>query len=437
MKHGLYTSHQREAGVWLLLALLVFAFLMPLEASARRNPDQIHLPTPKSYKDYRLRVITNERRPETGNPIVFKAELIPHLPEDDAKIHFIINGKTYPVDGIHKVHIFEKTGTYKISAVARIGGSHLLNSPPLIVHVVEAWELPVAAISPQKLVVEPGEPAIFTSNSVVDEHSRQWLYWSMSTGHRGSGEEFRIDTRKLAPGKYPVELLLRDDRKRESIQNALLIIKGNGIDENELSVETEDTNPSQATDDGSSFVPPEPELVLHASQTHRLAGKSIVFWIQNAQLGADTLLKLNTGDGDSTPWGRQLRYTHSYPNYGIYTIQATGKTPLGTYTSNAIKVFIWPLWLPVLMVVMGLLLAGIPFFRNKPEEPPAPIINLYFESQNDKGLQKIFHPDNAIGRFLEFEKTADTGVHILIPSAQNNPDNPNPPYNPGQEKKDV
>ncbi len=376
----------------LLFALcFLFAAFAPDLAQAKRKVEQYDLPLPHSYKNYELRVEASERRPEVGKPVILKAIINPEINPDKIEYQFLINGAPIPEPGMHKVHIFEETGTYKISAVAKLGGSYLLNSPPIIVHVIDSWVEPEAAISPAVLNVQLGKNAVFTSLSETDPQSRQWLYWSISSGHRGSGEKFVIKTDNLAVGKYPVELLVKDDRNRESIANAYLLISAAGEEVETLNLDDsgnldESTSITGATS-GSKSTNSNP-IQLRSSHTHRLENMQVVFWIQNAQPGADTELQLDSGDSLITSWSKKLRYGHRYEHFGIYTAKISARSPEGSRHSNTVTVYVWPLWLPVIMVILGLLLAGIPFFRRRQQQQivPKPI---QYQHQADSGQHQL------------------------------------------------
>ncbi len=384
-----------------LLATIIVSLLAGQSANAKRTVEQYNLPNPQSYKDYELRVEASTRRPEVGKPVILKAILNYEINANDVEYQFLINGAPIPEPGMHKVHTFQDTGTYKVSAVAKLGGSHLLNSPPLILHVINSWVTPEAVISPAKLTIRQGEKAVFTSLSETDPESRQWLYWSLSAGHRGSDERFVINTHKLAPGQYTIELIVKDDRKKESITNAYLVIydkdsedpseRGESGDNNGIGAEGVET---LSLDESGHLKPTTYEsddllnLKLHSSHKHRLEKMQVVFWIQNAQPGADTQLQLDTGDKQITPWSKKLRYGHRYESFGIYTSIISARTPEYIIKSNRVTVYVWPLWLPIIMAILGLFLAGIPFFRRRKKQHniPDPI---HYHHHKDPGQHQL------------------------------------------------
>ena len=191
----------------------------------------------------------------------------------------------------------------------------------------------------------------------------------------------------MEPGRYPVELLVRDDRKRESVAHAVLVVTDPDANSD---IETLSLNdPAEPAKENHGGV--NGNLHLHSSHTHRLQNMQIVFWLQNAQIGADTELQLDTGDGVVTDWSRKLRYGHRYQKLGAYTAQITSRSPDGTLQSNRVTVYIWPLWLPVIMLTLGLLLAGIPFFRRHQSLPPAPE-PVHYQQQSDPGQQQLIVP---------------------------------------------
>lgn len=347
--------------------------------------EQYNLPNPTNYKSYKLRVEASSRKVEVGKPVILKAILSPETPPKQIDYQFLINGAPIREPGMHKVHTFRETGTYKISAVAKLGGVYLLNSPPLVIHVIDAWIEPEAIIAPASIVVKQGETAVFGSESEIDQHSREWLYWSVSTGHRGSGPMFSIPTEQLKPGKYPIELIAKDDRNRESTASALLIIVDKDTNVETLTVEGE--NP-----DNLSIAPTfndELDLQLFSSHKHRLEGMPVIFWMQNAQPGAGTELQLDTGDNKVSGWSRRLRYGHAYEHFGIYQARISSKTSTGTKTSEPITVYIWPLWFPVLLMIMGLFLAGIPFFKRQQRLKSEPVYPIYYTVHEDPGHHQL------------------------------------------------
>ncbi len=389
--------------------MLVTAFMIPTSVQAKRKVEQYNLPQPQSYKSYELRVEASTRRPEIGKPVILKAIISPQIDPKKIEYQFLINGAPIPEPGMHKVHTFEEIGTYKISAVAKLGGSYLLNSPPIIVHVIDSWIEPEAVISPAVLTVQPGEDAIFTSHSETAPESRQWLYWSISSGHRGSGEKFIIKTNKLVMGKYPIELLVKDDRNRESTANAYLI-----INDSEKEVETLTLDASGNLDDTISDTNNSVRhaLQLHSSHTNRLEDMQVVFWIQNAQPGADTELQLDSGDGEITPWSRKLRYGHRYTHFGIYSATISSRSPNSNLKSNTVTVYVWPLWLPVMMVILGLLLAGIPFFKRRQRQQIAPE-PITYQHQSSLGQHQLILTSDQETPAVIISHDQDMGQQVL------------------------
>lgn len=371
--------------------------------------EQYNLPNPTNYKSYKLRVEASTRLAEVGKPVILKAILNPQTPPKQIEYQFLINGAPISEPGMHKVHTFRETGTYKVSAVAKLGGVYLLNSPPLVVHVIDAWIEPEAIISPASVVVKQGEPAIFSSESEIDQHSREWLYWSVSTGHRGSGPTFNIPTENLKPGKYPVELIARDDRKRESTASALLVVVDKDTNIETLTIDGENTQ--------SVTTPPvftgELDLQLYSSHKHRLEGMPVVFWIQNAQPGAGTELQLDTGDGKISGWSRRLRYGHAYEHFGIYRANISSKTLSGTNTSEAITIYIWPLWFPILLMIMGLFLAGIPFFKRQQRRKSEPEYPIYYTVHEDPGHHQLIVRSEEQQPSLQVRAHKDSGRQTL------------------------
>lgn len=393
-----------------MLRLLLLCLLLSLSGISYAV-EQYNLPNPTNYKSYKLRVEASTRQAEVGKPIILKAILSPQTPPKQIEYQFLINGAPISEPGMHKVHTFRETGTYKVSAVAKLGGVYLLNSPPLVIHVIDAWIEPEAIISPASIVVKQGEKALFNSESEIDQHSREWLYWSVSTGHRGTGPMFNIPTEHLDPGKYPVELIARDDRKRESTASALLVVVDKDTDIETLTIDGEDTEAITTT---PAFTG-ELDLQLYSSHKHRLEGMPVVFWIQNAQPGAGTKLQLDTGDGKISGWSRRLRYGHTYEHFGIYQANISSKTLSGTKTSDPITVYIWPLWFPILLMIMGLFLAGIPFFkrqqrlRNEPEYP------IYYTVHEDPGHHQLIVSSEEEQPSLLVRTHKDHGKQTLEP----------------------
>ena len=388
----------------LLATIIIMSIMISTPCQARKHVEQFNLPTPANYSGYRLNIEASNHSPEVDQAVIFKAQIDPPLSENKVEYQFLINGAPIAEPGMHKVHMFKESGTYKISAVAKLGGVYLINSPPVIIHVTDAWIAPVAEITPQTLTVNAGEEAVFYSLSETDPKSRQWLYWSVSSGHRGSGNKFTINTRNMLPGNYPIELLLKDDRKSESTDHAFLVISN---EENPEVLDIEDTK-----DKGLPESKPL-DLQLRASNSHRLEGMPVIYWIQNTQIGADTQLQIDTGDSYVSPWGKRLRYGHSYQHFGIYKAQISAKiSASSTQQSNTITVYIWPLWLPVLMVIIGLLLAGIPFFKRyqqQKEEASA----ITYKHYSDPGHQQIIINSEEETPALRISKKAGNTTQAL------------------------
>ena len=433
--HPLFSSSYSPTG-WLprvsplLFAIVLFlSFFILGSASAKRKVEQYNLPNPQSYANYQLRVEASSLRPEVGKPVILKAIIDPSTKPENVKYQFLINGAPIPEPGMHKVHTFDESGTYKISAVAKLGGSYLLNSPPIILHVIDAWVRPEAAISPAVLHVKVGEDAVFTSNSETDPESRQWLYWSISSGRRSNSERFVIKTDDLKAGKYPIELLVKDDRNRESIANAYLIVSDKNNDDDtdgSSAVETLTLDTSDNADSGFGLNNKNGELAslqLRSSHTHRLEDMLIVFWIQNAQPGADTELQLDSGDGNITPWGKKLRYAHRYEHFGIYTSKISARSPNSNTQSNTVTVYVWPLWLPVIMVILGLLLAGIPFFRRRAnQEPVAAPQPIQYTQLVDSGQHQLILTSDKETPAITIRSKNDNGRQTLTEISKNSDD---------------
>lgn len=401
-----------------LAVLLSVGLMLSGPLLAKRKIEQYNLPTPQSFANYELRVEASNRRPEAGQAVIFKAIISPAIDDNDVEYHFLINGAAVPEPGMHKVYTFQETGTYKVSAVARLGGSYLLNSPPVIIHVIEDWLEPEAVISPRTLTVQSGQDAIFESLSEIDPQSRQWLYWSVSTGHRGTGDKFLIKTDKLKPGKYPIELKARDDRKRESIAHAFLVVTDKEVETLTLHGSDDEENMPLTISNSPA------NIELRASHSNRLQDMQIIFWIQNAQPGADTELQLDSGDGLVTPWSKKLRYGHRYQQIGIYQAHINARTPSGDIRSNSMTVYVWPLWLPVLMVISGLLLAGIPFFkrRQRRRKEPAPVS---YQLHPDPGFHQLILTSEQQSPAMVINHSMHSGHQILTVWNQEKNENDN------------
>ena len=419
--YSVFIQEYRTPPPFSLVILAILSLLLfPATLQAKRKVEQYNLPQPPSYSHYELRVEASTRRPEMGKPVILKALISPKININDVEYQFLINGAPTPEPGFHKVHIFEETGTYKISAVAKLGGSYLLNSPPIILHVIDSWLMPEAVITPTVLTVKKGQDAVFTSLSETDPQSRQWLYWSISSGHRGSGEKFIIKTDKLAAGKYPVELLVKDDRNRESTANAFLIISDS---DEKVETLTLDPNGNLDTPSPTSMLDtPNPfNLQLRSSHHNRLEDMLVVFWIQNAQPGADTVLQLEAGDGTITPWSKKLRYGHRYTHFGIYTAKISAKSPQGDLQSNTVTVYVWPLWLPVIMVILGLLLAGIPYFRRH-QRQQLPPKTIQYQHQPDSGQHQLIIGSDEETPAIRIVKKMDNAGQQALTTTDKQPD---------------
>lgn len=344
-------------GLWCLILIVQPSY-------AQKDKANFSIPIPKSYNNYSLRVNTSNRRPEVDEVLILKAEVSPVVAADNITYQFYINGRSLGKGGAHRVYSFEDTGTYKITVVATIG-SFLINSPPIILHVVDAWSQPEAIIDPEVLTVKQGEIAQFVSLSEVAEQSRQWLYWSLNTGHKSNLDNFNIDTKRLSPGRYPIQLLVKDDRGREEVARAVLIVTSSSVQEPlDVAIESKGSPVVKKPDEVDK------KFELRSSHHHQLTYMSVVFWLQNTQYGPDTELRFSPGDNTEYPWSKKIRYNHHYENIGFYSAKMYFRSPEGEGQSNSVLVTVWPRWLPLVIMVFGLLLAILPFYRRFRRQQP-------------------------------------------------------------------
>ncbi len=419
---------------FILMSIITTIILITPSYSLKHETESFSQPNPSNYRDYTLSLKVSNLAPSIGKPVIFKAKIKPYLDESKIAYQFLINGEPIAEAGMHKVHIFQKSGTYNVSAVATLGRSHLLNSATTRIHVSEAWLPPIAAITPEIVTVKTGETAVFQSRSTTDPKSRQWLYWRISTGHRDNRTTFNINTNRLKEGKYPITLLLRDDHKQESTAHATLIInntshqaitptsqtveENNQHDQHDLATQDKTTNTTNTSANTSTPV----DLTFRASHTHRFTGFPIVFWVQNSQIGVNTRLQLDTGDGKLSAWGRRVRYTHLYNNFGTYHAHLLVKASANATTSTAQKtltVYIWPLWLPILIIGVILLLALVWLFKRRKQQLPvtekSPVT---FQHHTDEGYQHITIHEKSEQKTASFtmSQQIDTGTQTLKPS---------------------
>lgn len=393
-----------------------------------------------NYDGYSLSINVSDASPEMGKPVVFNAQIEPELDDSQVSYQFLINGQPIAGTSGQKRYSFTKKGTYKISAVATLGNAHLINSSTKIIHVMSQWITPNADITPKTLRLRTGEKAVFRSSSNVDSKSRQWLYWKISSGHRSTGETFRINTSRFREGQYPITLLLRDDRHNESIARAVLIIDNdpttNPATQNDSQQEAQDTQENQPdnNDDTTATIMQPPRtnttttssltaLSFRASHIHRLSALPIVYWVKNSQIGADTVLQLDTGDGKVTPWSRRLRYTHVYDKLGIYTAELRVKERNSAVVQqrHTLTVYIWPLWLPLGIGGGIILLALYLLFRQrkkaailkKTSEQEAAHIS--YQQHPDEGYQQITITEESEQKTASFtvSQQPDTGTQTL------------------------
>jgi hypothetical protein len=419
---------------FILSSIITTILLVTSSYALKHETEFFSQPNPSNYRDYTLSLKVSNLAPSIGKPVVFKAKISPYLDESKIAYQFLINGEPIAEAGMHKVHIFQKSGVYNISAVATLGRSHLLNSATTRIHVSEAWLPPIAAITPEVVTVKTGETAVFKSTSNTDPKSRQWLYWRISSGHRDNRATFSINTSRLKEGKYPITLLLRDDHKKESTAHATLVInntnsqaitptsqtveKNNQHDQDDLATQDKTANTKNTSTNTSTLI----DLTFHASHTHRFTGFPIVFWVQNTQIGANTRLQLDTGDGELSSWGRRVRYTHLYNNFGTYHAQLLVKTSPNATTSTAQKtltVYIWPLWLPILIIGVILLLALVWLFkRRKQQLPTTEKSPVTYQHHTDEGYQQITIHEESEQKTASFNinQQVDTGTQTLKPS---------------------
>ena len=411
---------------FLLMSIITTIILVTPSYALKHETDSFSQPNPNNYRDYTLSLKVSNLAPSIGKPVIFKAKIEPYLDESKIAYQFLINGEPIAEAGMHKVHIFQKSGTYKISAVATLGRSHLLNSATTLVHVSEAWLPPIAAITPEVLTVKTGETAVFQSTSTTDPKSRQWLYWRISSGHRDNRTTFKINTSRLKEGKYPITLLLRDDHKKESTARAMLIINNTNnqaITSTSPTVEGDNHSAQDnlSVQDKTANTPEQLNLIFHASHSHRFTGFPIVFWVHPPQIGVGTQLKFDMGDGKQSPWGRRVRYSHTYKHSGTYQAQLLVKTSANATSTvqKTLTIRIWPLWLPLLIIGIILLLALVWLFKRRKQQLPVtekkPVT---FQHHTDEGYQQITVHEESEQKTasLTMSQQIDTGTQTLKPS---------------------
>lgn len=381
-----------QCSIYSVFRVFWLAIFIVLQPSSPVYADKVdfNLPATKSYSHYALQMNIVNRRPEVEEAIILEAELTPIVAGEKVSYQFYINGRSIGKGGAHRVYSFEDTGTYKITALAKIG-NFLLNSPPIIIHVIDAWKNPEAVIEPEVLTVRQGEPAQFTSLSETALQSQQWLYWSLSTGHKSNEDKFTIDTARLSPGRYPVQLLVKDDRKNEAVARAILTIKTKASLSGPTVVIEEGDSSEESASDNSKLLP---ALEARSSHRHQLNQMPVVFWLQNTQYGADTELQFDPGDGSYYPWSKKIRYSHRYQGSGFYHAVIHSRSPSGKAKSNTVLVSIWPRWLPLVIVLLGLLFVVLPFHRHYKRQQLAQFMatqetGFYYKQYSASGRHQI------------------------------------------------
>lgn len=293
--------------------------------------------------------------------IEFEGLLRPENMEANINYRLIVDNQQIDSSVPRWKYSFIDAGNYKVIAEVELDGIGLYRSSPVAVHVSSTWQEPVALIEPQSLVIVQGDTADFISQSTHDEKTQLQRFWMDENGGSAKTKGYSIDTKEWDVGEYWVSLRVKDEQGFENTDKIQLIIMA---DRGEV---IEPLEPI----DTPEILPEDIKLSLSASSYHVIAGKSLKFTVTQYPL-TDTEYHIVFGDDDmkdtSQPW-----LEHSYRQFGHYSAFVEVNYQQKILRSEPIKIWVWPSWLVLVFMGVGLLLLAslFKFFKPKIKERKA------------------------------------------------------------------
>ena len=253
---------------------------------------------------------------------------------------------------------FVNAGTYKVVVEVNVAGKITYQSHPIRIQVATTWEQPVAIIEPQSLVVIKGDTATFKSQSSHDKKTAISLLWMDENGGNAKSKSYTIDTRDWEVGEYWVSLRVKDEQGFENTDKAQLIVMEEGGNVDDIIDPT-------AAEEIPKIRPEDIRLSLSASAYHIAEGKPIQFTITQQPL-TEAEYRVVFGDNEEKSTSESW-LEHPYNQFGSYSAYVEMSYQQQTIRSKEIKIWVWPSWLIIGLVGVGLLLLSGLFKLFKPK----------------------------------------------------------------------
>ncbi len=299
------------------------------------------------------------------------------------RYHLIVDEKDIVSDQAFWLYKFDEAGTHRIVAEAHIDGVGTYKSNVLTIKASNTWVEPRAIIEPSTLVVEQGQSATFTSQSIHDKSSKLKLFWMDESGGNDNGKKYTIDTTDWEIGDYWVSLRVKDSRGIENTDKAEIIVtKQGGI--------SEDPSPAEDKPTESQIEPADIKLALSASAYHIIAGKPVKFTVSQQPITNTEYHIIFGDDNDQTtlqPWS-----DHQYNKLGQYSAYVETQYKEKTIASEKIKIWVWPSWFLIGFTGFAILLLASIFKLLSPKihkEIKAKTSHVRYVPIVDEGEQKI------------------------------------------------
>lgn len=240
----------------------------------------------------------------------------------------------------------EKEGIYTVVVAAFNDKGIIAKSSGLTITVNPAWEMPVAKIIPEMIVVNQGDNAEFVSTSTYDLNSSLNYVWESETGHKSVQKQFAFDTSDITPGSYTIKLTVIDDQNNESSSSTMLVVQA-GV--NSISSGKKDSSQAQAGDTNTSS-PNSPTIKLMSSKRFIGVGSSTNIKVVSNSSLSNVLYYFETGDGINTEWITTGEIEHKYDAFGAYRVRAAVKKADKVYYSDNLTIWVFS---PLLFIIMG------------------------------------------------------------------------------------
>lgn len=302
----------------------------------------VEIPKPEEKSVLQLEADVNELK--AGESVTFKLELTPK-PESD-KVHYV-----YTINNEKKANVkstFQWTpeieGIYTMTVAAFSDKGLLAKSSALMMTVKPGWEMPVAKIIPEIMVVQQGDSAEFVSTSTYDLNTRLSYEWTSDTGHSSAKKQFSFDTREVVPGSYSVKLVVTDTNGNQSINSTILVVQVGGHQSSKKQLVDNLSQPNSMTKVIN------PDVKISTSKRFIGTGTPIKFSIMTDIPLAPAYYYFETGDDKNTEWLHVAEVEHRYDSFGAYRVQAAVKKGDKFYYSDSTTVWVFS---PLLFMVMG------------------------------------------------------------------------------------